>query len=159
MLEDLTAREKRWWEMQLEVIEVYDGTEYDEDDVPAQLHPDRGDSEYYGPRILRHWPGAEAGCEEDLGCEAEWTADGDLWFHSEGVNTDKIAYFMQQFLKQWHPTGCWSMTYAEYCSKPRIGEFGGGAIFVTATEIKWLNAHEYIAICREEFKGTKTEGG
>ena len=44
------------------------------------------------------------------------------------------------------------MTYATTCSKPRVGEFGGGVIVVTADEIEWLDAQS-IADDR------KSEGG
>ena len=36
------------------------------------------------------------------------------------------------------------MTYARTCSKPRVGEFGGGAVFVTADEVKWENAYDFV---------------
>jgi hypothetical protein len=157
LLQGLTEPEKNWWDTQLETIEVYAGVEYDEDDVPAQLQVERKDAEYHGVRILRNWPGATKGYEEDLGCLYEWTADGDLWLHSENCNTDKIAYFMQQFLKTHRPDDCWSTTLAEYCSKPRLGEFGGGAIFVTAEEIKWVDTSEFISRCQTEFKEPQEE--
>lgn len=38
----------------------------------------------------------------------------------------------------------WSLTYATTCSKPRLGEFGGGAVFVYKGTIKWTNAYSWV---------------
>jgi hypothetical protein len=36
------------------------------------------------------------------------------------------------------------MTYASTCSKPRIGEFSGGALFVTASQVTFFNARDFV---------------
>ena len=59
-------------------------------------------------------------------------------------NPDNVAWLVQKFLKKFRPDQCWSLTYAATCSKPRVGEFGGGAVFVTADEIKWQNAYDFV---------------
>jgi len=56
-----------------------------------------------------------------------------------------IALLAKTFLRRFRPDQCWSLTYAIHCSKPRVGEFGGGAIFVTADKINHLNAYDWIA--------------
>ena len=68
-----------------------------------------------------------------------------LWFFAEESGTpDNVAWLVRKFLKQFRPGECWSLTYAATCSKPRAGEFGGGAVFVTAEKIKWQDARSYI---------------
>jgi hypothetical protein len=76
-----------------------------------------------------------------------------LWLYTEeGGEPDHVAWLVQEFLKRFHPQECWSLTYATTCSKPRVGEFGGGAVFVTAEEIRWQNAYEFVEQQRAAFK-------
>jgi hypothetical protein len=71
--------------------------------------------------------------------------DRSLWLQSsDWGNVYQIAHLMQKFLKAFRPRESWALTYATTCSKPRLGEFGGGAMFVTADRIRWHNAHESI---------------
>jgi hypothetical protein len=37
------------------------------------------------------------------------------------------------------------LTYANTCEKPRVGEFGGGAMFVTADNIVWEDSYTFVA--------------
>lgn len=49
-----------------------------------------------------------------------------LWLYSEeGFDLGHLAGFVQAFLKKFRPDKIFKMTAAEYCDKPRIGEFGG----------------------------------
>jgi len=68
----------------------------------------------------------------------------------------RAAHLVQKFLKQFHPDQCWSLTYANTCSKPIVGEFAGGAVFVTATEIKQQTTDDFIQQERAAFKQSKT---
>ena len=72
-------------------------------------------------------------------------------------NADNVAWLVQKFLKKFRPDQCWSLTYATTCSKPRVGEFGGGAVFVTADEIKWQNAYDFIEEQRTAFKAKQKQ--
>lgn len=68
-----------------------------------------------------------------------------VWFSSdEWGNPDEVALTVQRFLKAHRPNSYFSLTWAETCSKPRIGEFGGGAVFVTANEISWLSTYQWV---------------
>ena len=76
-----------------------------------------------------------------------------LWVGSDyGSNIDHVAYLAQKFLKRFRPDQCWSLTYAVTCSKLRAGEFGGGAVFVTADEIKYQDTHTFVEQQRTEFQ-------
>ena len=58
-----------------------------------------------------------------------------LWVYAEESGSpDNVAWLVQKFLKKFRPDQCWSLTYSTTCSKPRVGEFGGGAVFVTADD-------------------------
>ena len=63
-----------------------------------------------------------------------------------------MAHLVQKFLKKFRPADCWPLTYSETCSKPRVGEFGGGALFVTATDVKWQSAFSFIEQERRAFE-------
>lgn len=113
----LTKEEKTWLKQQLEYIES------DEGDLPRFL----------------------VGCgEEDVdeqGFEFEFLSSAAsgryLWLYAEeSGNPQHVAILVQKFLQAFRPRECWSLTYACWCDKPRIGEFGGGAVFVTAEEIQ-----------------------
>lgn len=81
---------------------------------------------------------------EDLGFQWELEKDG-LWLYAEeGGDPDKVAAFVKDFLAANDPEGVWTLSWAETCSKPRIGEFGGGAIFVTATAVEVLSTYEWL---------------
>ena len=65
---------------------------------------------------------------------------------------ERVAHLVQKFLRQFRPKECWSLTYATICSKPRVGEFGGGAVFVTADTKVWKNAYDFVEAQREAFR-------
>lgn len=64
-----------------------------------------------------------------------------LWIRSEeSGDIDGIAGMVQEFLAKFRPDQSWSLSWAATCSGPRVGEFGGGAIFVTAQRIEFVNS-------------------
>ncbi len=80
------------------------------------------------------------------------------WLHAdESADLEQVATFVQGFLQQFRPDQCWSLTFACTSSNPRVGEFSGGAAFVTASDIKWLGVHEFIAEQTRAFSGTHGE--
>lgn len=68
-----------------------------------------------------------------------------LWFYSEeDGNAEHVALFAQNFLARFRPQQYFTLSWAMTCSKPRIGEFSGGAVFVTATEINWNGVFTWL---------------
>ena len=77
---------------------------------------------------------------EDLGFSWSFDDELGLWVYAEdAVNIEHIVLLVRAFLKKFRPKTCWTLEYAETCSKPRIGAFGGGAVIVTATNAQWLS--------------------
>jgi len=78
--------------------------------------------------------------EEEHRAEFEWAFEEDgLWIYAtEYGNVDDVAAFVQDFLAECRPDGCFSLAWADTCSRPWIGEFGGGAIFVTKDGMEYL---------------------
>ena len=142
---DLTPPEAEWWRRATEDIAVYDGREWDESEDRPTSEP-----EYVGMRGLREAAGTLDGdyYEQDfqyLICPAEDHLTQYLWLYADEYgNVEQIAVLMQQFLKQFRPSDYWLLTFAATCSKPRVGEFSGGGVFVTAEIIRWDNAEAFI---------------
>ena len=81
-----------------------------------------------------------------------------LWFYAEEVgDPEQVACLVQKFLQRFRPDQYWALTFACTCSKPRVGAFAGGAVFVTANDIKWQHSHEFIATEAKVFSATPDE--
>ena len=69
----------------------------------------------------------------------EWSLnnqDHTFWFYAEeSFDEDHITEFLRMFLKKFRPKVVITITSAETCSKPRIGEFGGLWFAISAKEI------------------------
>jgi hypothetical protein len=90
------------------------------------------------------WPGFEWELRE---------IDGDLWLYSEESGCmEHVAEFVRAFLANFRPKSCWSLTWADTCSNPRIGEFSGGGMFVTATRIRFFMPIDDISWARNRFE-------
>ena len=94
--------------------------------------------------------------DPDYGFEWSFQGEGDerhLWVHAEDHGeVDRLAHLIQKFLKAFRPGECWSLSYANTCSKPRLDGFGGGAVFVTAGEIRTHSSGEFIFQQRQAFE-------
>lgn len=64
-------------------------------------------------------------------------------YAEESGTPELVAAFLQQYLEKFQPEGSLWFAWATTCSKMRSGEFGGGAAFVTATSIKFLDTHAW----------------
>ena len=81
-----------------------------------------------------------------------WELAGNrLWVYSEaGSNLDNLIAFVQAFLKKFLPKGHFELQWSEHCSKLRAGEFGGGAVIVTADKFICYGTWSMIAQIRKE---------
>ncbi len=155
----LRPDEEQWLRHQLEIVSVFDGQEYSNEQEPEDNDPDG--AEFRGCRAFRDMEDYDSS-EEDAGFCYEFSTDEPdepdgwgrhLWIYADECgDLDRIAHLLQKFLKQFRPGECWALTYSETCSKPRVGEFGGGAMFVTAGDIKWQNAYGFIGAERAAFE-------
>jgi len=154
----LTPEEEAWLRAQLQLIAVHGE---DENEIDSYDDERAWDAEWSGPRFLRGDPDHDemAGFEHEFGGDRSSGERGrHLWFHAEEYgNPDDVASLVQEFLKQFRPGECWSLTWAATCSRPVAGEFGGGAIFVTADEMKWQNVHSFVEEERAAFNARMTQ--
>jgi hypothetical protein len=85
-------------------------------------------------------------------------ADGShsWWVSSEEyANIDQVVDVVQEFLRKFRPDACFRLEYADTCSKPRVGEFGGGAVLVTAVGADWMNTGDWLSRQLEAFETHK----
>lgn len=59
-----------------------------------------------------------------------------LWVHASEGCVEELIALVQAFLARFRPTESWFMSWAATCSKPRVGEFGGGWAVVTADNVE-----------------------
>lgn len=79
---------------------------------------------------------------------------GYCWIRSEAGsgNIEAVADFCGEFLAEFRPDKWIEFEWANTCSKPRVDSFGGGAVFITATESRWLNTTDWLVKQTQEFK-------
>jgi hypothetical protein len=148
----LSIAERDWLQAQLETVYVFGDKEYAEHEVPQELLT--GDATWCGCRAFRGMPDVEI--DDDVGFEYELLEDEELGRHlwvyaDEDGDPDRVAHLVQKFLRQFRPQESWSLTYATTCSKLRLGEFAGGARFVTADGIESFDACDFLIQRRAEF--------
>ena len=106
----------------------------------------------------------EVGCE-GFGALYQFDTDDErdgwgrhLWFYAEEVgDPEQVVCLVQKFLRRFRPDQYWSLTFACTCSKPRVGAFDGGAVFVTANDIKWQDVHGFIEAEAKRFPASPEE--
>jgi hypothetical protein len=117
-------------------------------------NPDRG-----CPRFLLDLSDREA---DDCDCGFQYDfqelpQDRCLWLSAEERgDVQRVAHFVQKFLRRFRPDQCWSLTYATTCSTLRLGEFGGGAVFVTPDEICHSDCYGFVEDKRQAFNRRQT---
>jgi hypothetical protein len=149
MLPHLSAKEENWLRQQMDYVFFFGDQVYVEDEIPEHLTT--ADADWAGYRL---WHGREdrGFFEHDLGFDYEFCdhdrQDGlgcHLWFCSDGFgDPDYVADLVQRFLERFRPHDCWSMSFALTSTERAVDQFGGGAIFVTAREIRWCNSRDFI---------------
>ena len=88
------------------------------------------------------------------GFQWEWIhEDHDLWLYAEEYgNIGHVGEFVRAFLARFRPSNCWALTWAQTCSRPRIGEFSGGGLFVTAKSLRAFTALDAVSRMRRRFE-------
>jgi len=149
MLDLRSEEEENWLRAQLaEVFLLEDNTILS----PEDSHSDTGCSL---PRFLAEAALSDPHTNPEDNCDAGFEhgfeapkEQGDgrgLWIYAEeSGNPDNAGLLVQKFLQRFDPTGWWTLTWAATCSKPRCGEFSGGALLVTAKEILFADAGSWL---------------
>ena len=152
----LGVDEETWLKDQLQSISVRGEEEIPINDLDSRAVEG---ADWYGPRFLRDYDDFDF--ESDtLGFEFRFHQDDEpngwgrhLWMYAdEHGDPNHVAWLVRKFLKRFRPERCWSLSYATTCSKLRVGEFSGGAMFVTADEVCWENAYDFVEDRRKAFE-------
>lgn len=65
-------------------------------------------------------------------------------FSEESGNVEYAVNFVQAILRRFDPKGKVGFDWAETCDRPRTGQFGGGAVVVTATRTKYISTTVWL---------------
>jgi hypothetical protein len=75
-----------------------------------------------------------------------------VFFSEENGNLDQVIGLLQDFLKKFHLDKSIRFEWAFTCSRPRPGEFGGGAAFITSKSIKYMNTGDWLLKTRGQWE-------
>ncbi|MCX6896789.1 MAG: hypothetical protein NTZ16_15120 [Verrucomicrobia bacterium] len=88
---------------------------------------------------------------EELRDETEgWTFETDagsdgLWLHSQYGGQESVCAFIQHLLQKYEFAPAVAFEWSHDCSKPRTDAYGGGAAFITSTEIETMTTSEWLS--------------
>ena len=100
------------------------------------------DAVYHGPRFLTDHPDVDPYVAKDPDRGFSYTLEEShiVLYAEENGDPGKVVWLVRKFLDRFDRHGAWSMAYCCRCDKPRIGEFGGGSVVVTAQTAQWFDA-------------------
>jgi hypothetical protein len=80
-----------------------------------------------------------------------------IWFYTEeNGEPSHVADFVQEFLKRFDRPDVWVMEWSNWCEKPRLDAYGGGAVVVTKDGQEWLSTSLWVDLMTEKLqKATK----
>jgi hypothetical protein len=143
---DITSDERAWLERQLEtdaldeiVAILSDPEGYTPEEVAA--------AEERGKEIVLLPAYRESGC---LGFEHEFYENDFVLYTEESGDVEIIIPLVQEFIRRFRPDYQFTLTWAGTCSKSRIGEFGGGAIYVDRDAVDYVNTWEWAQRRKEQ---------
>jgi hypothetical protein len=98
-----------------------------EEDVPEDMQRLSELLSFEGAHVVVNWP--------DFGWKIE---DGNsLWLYSEEYfDPGQVALFVRELICRFMPDYVFTMSWAEYCSKLRPGEFGGGWMVISKDQVE-----------------------
>lgn len=84
--------------------------------------------------------------EPDIGLEfqVEYYNKQVIFYSEEGGNWYHVAKLVQNLFRAHYPDAAFTIGWAETCSRPRPGEFGGGGAVVTAEKIEAMSTWKFF---------------
>lgn len=76
--------------------------------------------------------------------------DGGVWlwiYDDVNGDPDHVAAFVQRLAEELKLTGLWGFGWANSCSRPRVGAFGGGAYVIdlaTGETSAWVSTNQWL---------------
>lgn len=138
-IDGITEKEAEW-------IQAFLEKEY-----PADPSLEKERKEWLDARFLNKdedyldiWPHFEWEIEKG-------TAGLYLWLRSdESFSEDHLAGFLRAFLKKFRPKGVVTINVAGTCSKPRVGEFGGSWMAISADHAEFGDTWNSARVAAEK---------
>lgn len=89
-------------------------------------------------------------CFPCVQCEIE---EDRVWFYAEESGSiEHVVEVVQTFFNVFKLHDRFFMlTWACTCSKPRVDEFDGGAVFVTSKNSKWQDSGTFLSRCKDQW--------
>ena len=81
---------------------------------------------------------------EDWYFETEADNEG-IWIHSQYGGQESACAFIQHLLQKFDFAPAVAFEWSHDCTKPRTDAYGGGAAFITSTEIETMTTHEWLS--------------
>ncbi len=92
--------------------------------------------------------------------EFEIEKDGGVWVSAEeGGSLDLIGYVVAAWQKKFDIQEPWQITWSSSCSKPRVGEFGGGGMVVYKGKTHSLSAFSWAEEMKKLLKDSEPASG
>lgn len=77
----------------------------------------------------------------------------DFWVHSDEYgNLNNLVAVVEALINKFRKDYIFTLTFAETCSRPRVSQFGGGAVVVTAAETYWFSTYSWVEQKVKEIK-------
>jgi hypothetical protein len=153
-IKELTKEEAEWLELMSNLASDRDVDLKENDD--RQHFSDEGEALTEEAKLAKvlfsDEPHIDVEIEEDPG--RGWKA----WFYSdEGNDPMAVATLVQAFFKKFRAgkKEVFSLAWADYCSKLRVGEFGGGVLVVNEEQILITSTPELVRDLEDELKDGK----
>lgn len=83
--------------------------------------------------------------------ETEADEEG-IWLHSQYGGQDSACAFIQHLLQKFDFAPTVAFEWSHDCSPPRTDAYGGGAAFITATEIETFTTSEWLQTMEHSLK-------
>jgi hypothetical protein len=164
---NLTDEEIAWLEQQLDTVyfKRVPGPNPEQEVLEIAPNADEDTYEQEGVRFLVEAAQTpeqfQAICDldevESTGfCFALNKSERTLWLYAEEHgHLGHVAVLVQQFLKKFRRNESFSVTAADWCSKPRLGQFGGAALFITAEEVRSIHTWMWLEDQQKAFDDAK----
>lgn len=92
-----------------------------------------------------HFPEELIDCVDDWSFEAtNYDSANAIWIHSDSGGEDAACHFVQHLLDKFGVTEAITFEWANTCTKPCLDAFGGGAVVITATDIKSMTTSQWL---------------
>ena len=150
MIKHITAEEQKWIEGIPQAESFEEDTQYENEDqwkkalvIALETHGIAVED-----MELSVFPNFEHEIHDHHGStHPSWWIYTEEWAH-----IDHAGHVVQAFIRKFRPDYVFKLTWCEYCSKPRIGEFGGGWMVASKDEIVFGNTWEEADNAAEELR-------